>query len=580
MGNAASVIPQDVQTFVQQSLVDYEKSGLSGTAAEEKLVQDFNQYLKSVPNLASAKSKSITILQFNDIYNLAPSYTEEPIGGAGRFATVLKKIQQDLKSKGSKPLIVFSGDFVGPSLMSSVTQGAHLIEMLNHLQVDYATFGNHEFDFGYEALKNRLNGVDNDVQFGEDALLDYPRSTAKWISTNMSEYESNLPIGGKGENILNSDLIEWKCDGDSSSTIKIGFIGIAENWLDGCSQLADNELKYNDFIEVATRVSAELKAKGAEIVIAITHNRLENDYKLTEAVPGIDLLLGGHDHFYKADLPCRIVKSGEEWRWLSEIKITLKEYLPHPIISLVTHNINSDILIDHEIDSLIIKYEEIAAKKFNRSIFTSAVTLDPREEFVRFKESTICNWVCDACAEDYSKKDGYQSADICMLLGFLFSGKTSYPAGPFTMGNLMSVFPRPCRIIVVELSGENIIKSLERGCKSLPSECGSLHHVSSKLSYTIIISKPNSNNNQIIRPKVKNVLFEGNPIQLDKIYSVAVADSMGTGDYGFTWMKTAPRIVDEEFAMTLQDLMLMYCKRQSENVVANPKMGRINIIYE
>lgn len=36
-------------------------------------------------------------------------------------------------------------------------------------------------------------------------------------------------------------------------------------------------------------------------------------------VPEIDLLLGGHDHFYKRNRAKRIVKGGEEWRWLNHI---------------------------------------------------------------------------------------------------------------------------------------------------------------------------------------------------------------------------------------------------------------------
>ena len=40
-----------------------------------------------------------------------------------------------------------------------------------------------------------------------------------------------------------------------------------------------------------------------------------------QAVPEIDLVLGGHDHFYKADMHSRIVKSGEEFRWTSHVTI-------------------------------------------------------------------------------------------------------------------------------------------------------------------------------------------------------------------------------------------------------------------
>ena len=70
-------------------------------------------------------------------------------GGAARFTTYLKGLKQKLAQKNeSRPLVLFSGDFVGPSLMSSLTQGAHLIDAMNEIGVDYATFGNHELDYG------------------------------------------------------------------------------------------------------------------------------------------------------------------------------------------------------------------------------------------------------------------------------------------------------------------------------------------------------------------------------------------------------------------------------------------------
>jgi 2',3'-cyclic-nucleotide 2'-phosphodiesterase (5'-nucleotidase family) len=54
------------------------------------------------------------------------------IGGAARFTTYLKGLKQQLAAQNeSSPLILFSGDFVGPSLMSSLTQGAHLIDAMN-----------------------------------------------------------------------------------------------------------------------------------------------------------------------------------------------------------------------------------------------------------------------------------------------------------------------------------------------------------------------------------------------------------------------------------------------------------------
>lgn len=55
----------------------------------------------------------LTILHFNDIYNVEPNSSREPIGGAARFLTAIKSFS-DLN-----PLILFSGDAFSPSICKS-----------------------------------------------------------------------------------------------------------------------------------------------------------------------------------------------------------------------------------------------------------------------------------------------------------------------------------------------------------------------------------------------------------------------------------------------------------------------------
>ena len=63
-----------------------------------------------------------------------------------------------------------------------------------------------------------------------------------------------------------------------------------------CSQLPPGVLEYADYVEVARATARLLREQGAEVVLAISHNRLSNDVKLTKAVPEIDLLLGMKQH--------------------------------------------------------------------------------------------------------------------------------------------------------------------------------------------------------------------------------------------------------------------------------------------
>lgn len=568
---------------------DYEAmkaAKVSQAEIEAKLVEKYKDVLTARPPAAPLNTRTVHVFHLNDVYNFDPAYKEEPIGGASRYATKLNALKTELVAHECKPMVVFSGDFVGPSLMSTVTQGAHMIDMLNYLEVDYATFGNHEFDYGYTSLCNRLRGVDDDVTDDDLGFIDYPQTHTKWIMTNMEEGKLTngvrLPVGG--DIVSKHVLVDWDTSERNSdgqvidSIVKVGLIAVAEDWLGYCSQLFPGELIYHDYIETARAAAKDLRKQGAEIVLAITHNRLDNDYALTAAVPEIDLLLGGHDHFYKADLEHRIVKSGEEWRWASHIKIILENGNPKPIIELKTDDITADIPTNKQVDSFLDKYRILQRQKFGRTIYNTAIEMDPTEDSVRFKESAVCNWITDIMAEDYSKADGLQSADIAMIMGFPFAGKAKIPAGKFTFGDLMGMLPRPNTVAVLRLSGRDVIKSLVRGCAKLPDECGGLHHVSHRLSYTITVAKKDSG----AENTVSNVKFDDKPIDLDHMYSVATTDEMAKGGYGYTWMKEAPRIVHEEYAMQIQDVVLMYCKSHmhaDKNSTANPSMGRITINY-
>ena len=157
MGSSASAISNYDKEL--SNLNDVQKNLL-----EKLLNEEFKKKLEFVKN-HDDKIRRLHIIHFNDIYNVDPSYTVEPIGGAARFAYHAEKLKKDisLKSGNAKALTLFSGDFVGPSLMSSISKGAHMIEILNIIGVDYATFGNHEVDYGYDSLLKRLDGVDTDI---------------------------------------------------------------------------------------------------------------------------------------------------------------------------------------------------------------------------------------------------------------------------------------------------------------------------------------------------------------------------------------------------------------------------------
>ena len=69
---------------------------------------DRHVLLQNMANEVKEKASSLTIIHFNDVYNIEPR-DKEPVGGAARFKTKIKELVW------KNPLVLFSGDALSPS---------------------------------------------------------------------------------------------------------------------------------------------------------------------------------------------------------------------------------------------------------------------------------------------------------------------------------------------------------------------------------------------------------------------------------------------------------------------------------
>ncbi|KAJ2788879.1 hypothetical protein H4R20_007287, partial [Coemansia guatemalensis] len=219
-------------------------------------------------------SDILRILHFNDVYHVAAS-DKEPVGGAARFGSLLHSLQQD--TGASPTLTLFSGDAYFPSLESSISRGEHMLPVLNQLNIDASTLGNHEFDQGIDLLEGLIK-----------------RNNFPWVITNLTDSTT----GGTAAKGCLKYLIK-EVDG-----LRVGIIGIVEKeWLDTLPCLPPT-FQYHDFVTSAKDMATKLKSRSDEtmvcdLVICLSHMRLNNDIKLAEECADVvDLVLSGHDHFY------------------------------------------------------------------------------------------------------------------------------------------------------------------------------------------------------------------------------------------------------------------------------------------
>jgi 5'-nucleotidase len=244
-------------------------------------------------NGESSGKKTLTILHYNDVYNIDQQVKSEPVGGAARFVTAINSF------KDLNPLILFSGDAFNPSMLSTFTQGEQMIPVLNSAGTHVAVYGNHDFDFGLEVLDKWA------------AKCNFP-----WLMSNVIDNETGRPLGnGKITHIMNH--------GD----FRVGLMGLVEKeWLDTLPTIDPNEVTYIDYIEAGNRLAEDLLKEGCDVIIALTHMRTPNDLNLAQHCPKLDLILGGHDHVYEIIKigHLNVIKSGTDFRQFS--KITLKKH--------------------------------------------------------------------------------------------------------------------------------------------------------------------------------------------------------------------------------------------------------------
>ena len=390
---------------------------------------------------ASDSPPDLRLLHYNDVYHLDSS-SAEPVGGVARFITVCNEYRNGERYRGQPDLVtLFSGDAFNPSLESSITKGSHMVPILNKIGTDCSCVGNHDLDFG---------------------VMQYRHLTSKchfpWLLANVLDpaLGDNVPLG----NAKRTHLIT------TSNGLKIGLIGLGEReWLDTINSLPPN-LIYRSATEVARELVPQLRAQGADIIIALTHMREPNDNKLARQMGGdIDIILGGHDHFYAHSLinGTHVLRSGSDFKQLSYLEVRRRPDAPNKWdVDVWRRDVVSTILEDRETVALVHKLTSKLKKSLEKPIGWTAAPLDARFTTVRLKESNLGNFICDIMRLHYN-------ADCTIMAAGTIRGDQIYAPGPLRVKDITDCFPFEDPVVVIQVSGQAIWDALENGVSQYPA---------------------------------------------------------------------------------------------------------------
>ncbi len=203
------------------------------------------------------------ILHSNDVHGAITGYAN------------IAALKAEYEAEGATVILVDAGDYSQGTTYVSSTKGLDAVKMMNVAGYDFATLGNHEFDYGYEQLKSNMS----EAKF-------------KVLCANVLDAEGN--------SIFDATAIK------EVNGVKIGFFGLetpetqtkANPALIKGLQFLGGEKMY----ECAQAQVAALKDAGADIIVCLAHLGIDGESEpnrsvdLFAKVEGIDFIIDGHSH--------------------------------------------------------------------------------------------------------------------------------------------------------------------------------------------------------------------------------------------------------------------------------------------
>jgi 2',3'-cyclic-nucleotide 2'-phosphodiesterase (5'-nucleotidase family) len=305
----------------------------------------------------------IVILHTNDVHGSIQNYAK------------LATLRDEYEQKGAEVILADAGDYSQGSSYVSISKGQSAIIMMNTVGYDYATLGNHEFDYGTDTLLDNLSYA----QF-------------KVLCADAFDVDGDLILDA-------GDIYTTK------GGTKIGFFGMETpetktktnpSLLNGVQFASENNFYSLAQIEVNI-----LKSEGADIVICIGHLGVDSDsgmYQSSELyknVEGIDFMIDGHSHtvMTSGDGGEPIQSTGSHMDNIGVIVIddSTKTIESNELIS--TDDIPMDDEVLGVVNDIIAEVDEQYGEEFAQTLVTLNGKSNPGN---RTMETNLGDLICDA----------------------------------------------------------------------------------------------------------------------------------------------------------------------------------------
>jgi 5'-nucleotidase len=410
----------------------------------------------ALPAAAEEKrmKKTFTILHTNDMHSsfigMGPAADYTPFtlnddttrGGYARLAGLIAKRKEARTAQGPV-LVLDAGDYsMGTPFGAASRETGGELQLMSRMGYDATTFGNHDFDLGPDGLGKSI-GV---------------AAKAGWVpavlasNTNLAANDATLADLQRltREGVIHRHLVIER------GGIRFGIFGVlgkeAMMYTTGAGAVT-----FSDAIETAREMVKVLReTEKVDVVICLSHGGLVkgedgrytdgDDVLLAKAVPGIDVVIGGHSHTALQEAiivndRTPVVQTGKQSENLGELvitldggKLTVESYRLHPIDDTIA----GDRAIAGEIEKL--KKSVTAAVFASRGYsIDQPLAVTPRDLPNTFTDIAASTPLANLCTDAFRKAT---KADIGFSAnGLMRAGFTRGKAGVQTVYDVFAVAP-------------------------------------------------------------------------------------------------------------------------------------------
>ncbi|HYR85328.1 MAG TPA: bifunctional UDP-sugar hydrolase/5'-nucleotidase [Terriglobia bacterium] len=447
----------------------------------------------------------VVVMHTNDIHGqILP---KDGAGGLPQIATVIRSANPDL--------ILDAGDMFTGTFLSDEFKGEPTIQAMNLIGYTSSTIGNHEFDYGQDALRMRLRDAS------------FPVLSAN-LETPISEIKKYTVVTVKG--------------------IRFGIIGLTTENVKAKSHPKNMDgVTVVDIVESVKRILPEVRS-ASDFIICTVHLEDAEEKRFAEAFPEIRLMIGGHNHDALGPYSLGqtlVAKTGVSGRNVGRVDLEFQERNLTKIEAKLIPVTN--VPADPAIVKIVEPFETRVRARMAEIVGEATGDLASSKKV----ESPLANLVADAFREEGKTQIAIENT------GGIRARLTK---GPVSWGAVFEVLPFANTLVTLRLTGAQLKKSFINGLKpevGLPAVSG----------VRIRFDRQKKGAEQL----VSLTLSDGTPIEDEKFYSVTTHDFLIAGGDGYTELAKGADIRDTN--IFLRDVLIDYIK--AHRVVIPATDGRI-----